>query len=798
MRKNGEKPVEYVHPALEPILKKTQGILVFQEQAIQISRDIAGFTLAESETLRKCVTDDTMFLSKTRGWITIKEILEAEYKNDSFLSIHPNMKEFVWVQIYDIWLSDKKEVHEIVLNNGMSIACTHNHKIYSITKGGFIKSKDSLYNSILNIQNIIEGGDQTHIYNTALTDTEKTQDLYTLVGAIVYSGYYFGKGAKDKSFFSHCSEHILSEYSDLYLRVFGKKPTFYNKNQLRIGYAERQRLAPLLQDCAKSATKKYLPRFILGADIATINRALGFILSCGLQRHAIKNSVYIIFKSKKLAKQMQLLLSIQNIYTKIVCKKAKESQQYRMIFDDVASIYKISKDPILSQYMSEEMISNIGDLLSNTKKQRDIDHGAVKEIRPKFGKQNVYDFTVDNLDRSRPREQIHWIIANGMVIHNSIGKKLPKLMAEIETTFIDKCKSHGVVDDDSARAIWDNIKRSQRYSFNLSHSVAYAHIGYYTAYYKANYPLEFFKTYLKYAKERLDPKKEKKELIDDCKRFSIKVLPPSIITMESDFHIHNGCIRFGLRDIRGVGDSVISKLREAISNTGKNITQLSWLEFLCLVATNVNKTGIENMIKCGSLPFNMTRTLMCYEYSKWQELSNGEQTSIITNCDKYQGLLDALHNTKSKNKNRQVIVNDIIKSLESPPYSMEDTIVSMANDEEKLLGIAVSVSELNSKDISIANSTCADYNNGIGTQQIAIACQISRVSEYEIRAGKNTGQKMLFINFFDETGMVDGATMFGDKIAQYGDLLVENNSVIVVGNRTNFNNKLTIMEVIQI
>jgi DNA polymerase-3 subunit alpha len=54
-RKNGEKEIKYVHPKLEPILKNTYGITVYQEQLMQIAKDLAGFTLSEADVLRKAV-----------------------------------------------------------------------------------------------------------------------------------------------------------------------------------------------------------------------------------------------------------------------------------------------------------------------------------------------------------------------------------------------------------------------------------------------------------------------------------------------------------------------------------------------------------------------------------------------------------------------------------------------------------------------------------------------------------------------------------------------------------------------
>jgi DNA polymerase-3 subunit alpha len=54
-RKHGEERIEYLHPRLEPILKTTYGIGVYQEQMMQIARDLAGYTLPEADTLRKAI-----------------------------------------------------------------------------------------------------------------------------------------------------------------------------------------------------------------------------------------------------------------------------------------------------------------------------------------------------------------------------------------------------------------------------------------------------------------------------------------------------------------------------------------------------------------------------------------------------------------------------------------------------------------------------------------------------------------------------------------------------------------------
>lgn len=54
-RKNKRAPIEYQHPDLEPVLKETQGVLIYQEQIMAISRVLGGFTPAEADDLRKAM-----------------------------------------------------------------------------------------------------------------------------------------------------------------------------------------------------------------------------------------------------------------------------------------------------------------------------------------------------------------------------------------------------------------------------------------------------------------------------------------------------------------------------------------------------------------------------------------------------------------------------------------------------------------------------------------------------------------------------------------------------------------------
>lgn len=55
-RKHGQEEITYPHPDLEPILKDTYGVLVYQEQIMQIAHAIAGFSLGRADILRRAVS----------------------------------------------------------------------------------------------------------------------------------------------------------------------------------------------------------------------------------------------------------------------------------------------------------------------------------------------------------------------------------------------------------------------------------------------------------------------------------------------------------------------------------------------------------------------------------------------------------------------------------------------------------------------------------------------------------------------------------------------------------------------
>jgi DNA polymerase-3 subunit alpha len=54
-RKQGRKDIEYVHPVMEKVLAETYGVIVYQEQVMQLARDIGGFSLGQADVLRRAM-----------------------------------------------------------------------------------------------------------------------------------------------------------------------------------------------------------------------------------------------------------------------------------------------------------------------------------------------------------------------------------------------------------------------------------------------------------------------------------------------------------------------------------------------------------------------------------------------------------------------------------------------------------------------------------------------------------------------------------------------------------------------
>ncbi|MEC5421948.1 DNA polymerase III subunit alpha [Virgibacillus sp. C22-A2] len=79
-RKNSREKITYPHPDLAPILEKTYGVLVYQEQIMQIAHKIAGYTLGQADILRKAVSKKQQMVMEEQKEAFVSGCLQNGYK----------------------------------------------------------------------------------------------------------------------------------------------------------------------------------------------------------------------------------------------------------------------------------------------------------------------------------------------------------------------------------------------------------------------------------------------------------------------------------------------------------------------------------------------------------------------------------------------------------------------------------------------------------------------------------------------------------------------------------------------
>jgi DNA polymerase-3 subunit alpha len=372
------------------------------------------------------------------------------------------------------------------------------------------------------------------------------------------------------------------------------------------------------------------------------------------------------------------------------------------------------------------------------------------------------------------------------MLRKAIGKKKPEEMAKVKNKFLEGTKKLGIVTENEAEQIFGWIEKSQRYSFNKSHSVSYAINAYLSAYTKAHFPKIFFASYLRFAKDKIDPHAEIKELVQNANEMDVTVHTPDIRNLNELFILKNNKIYFGLTDIKGVGKSVFEKIVTLTNNL--DLEKISWTQMLFLVLNNINSTAAKSLIQSGATNFfNMTRNTMLYEYNLITGLTKKESEHIVNRLDQIKSIkqgLELLLTLPRITKNRKKIIEDLIYSSVHPPHSLEDTAEWLADAEDSLLGCAITCSKIDMYDISMTNINCKEIKNTHLKDNLILGGEVDFISVTKTKSGKNPGLEMAFVTLTDSYGSVDSVVFFPEKYKEYKNLLFPNNIIIVKGNKS--------------
>ena len=197
------------------------------------------------------------------------------------------------------------------------------------------------------------------------------------------------------------------------------------------------------------------------------------------------------------------------------------------------------------------------------------------------------------------------------ILRRAMGKKKASVMDEQRKTFVKGCAETNQIPADVANKVFDKIASFAGYGFNKSHSACYGYISYWTAYLKANFPVEFICGLLS---NELNNTDKIAIFISECHRMGIEVLPPDLNRSMLKFAPEKTpsgkmAIRYGLAAVKNVGEAA---MQTAITDREKNGLFLSMEDLSNRLDTKVvNKRILENLVKAGALDFtNVNRATL--------------------------------------------------------------------------------------------------------------------------------------------------------------------------------------------
>lgn len=382
-------------------------------------------------------------------------------------------------------------------------------------------------------------------------------------------------------------------------------------------------------------------------------------------------------------------------------------------------------------------------------------------------------------------------------LRKGMGKKKKEIIDGLRNTFVEGAKNVGLLSEEQAVEIFDNIEKSNRYAFNKSHGIGYGKVSYWTAYAKTHFPLHFCCSYLTYAREKISPQDEIDEIINDSKGLGVDILTPDIRYIfggdPGDFAINNKKINFGIRSIKGCGDKNIQKLLEIIKQAEidvcKSIQDFTWTELLFTVLLNCSKTVVNGLISVGGCShFGISRQTMLHEYAIASNINDSEIVLIRNNLRKlhsFEDCLDYLLNSNTLKKLRLEKVKNLVKTLKNPPFNLDDNISWIAEKERFYLGSSISC--LKSETVNISGDTkCKEYNDG-KTGKMSVVGEIKSIREFILKNGKMAGEKICFGTLEDSSGRLD-YVLSVEKYKQFKDIAYKGNIVMLSGKRSNSDN----------
>ncbi len=264
-------------------------------------------------------------------------------------------------------------------------------------------------------------------------------------------------------------------------------------------------------------------------------------------------------------------------------------------------------------------------------------------------------------------------------LRKAMGKKQIEKMNELEVLFYQGGEKNGHPKD-KLHKIWEDWKKFASYAFNKSHATCYSWVAYQTAYLKAHYPAEYMAAVMTSGQSDI---KRTTELMDDCRRHGLEILPPSINESDMDFSVNSkGQIRFGLKAISGMGEAAADAIISEREKNGPYADIFDLLERADL--RSLNRKNIEALVKAGALDGIGTMHRAQYFYRE-----NDNAPTYVEKLMRW-----ALHNKQNADNAQMSIfdMNEEIKKDSRPaiPQCEEWSVVQRCREEFSVIGLYLS------------------------------------------------------------------------------------------------------------
>ncbi|MCD8527868.1 MAG: DNA polymerase III subunit alpha [Candidatus Pacebacteria bacterium] len=328
-----------------------------------------------------------------------------------------------------------------------------------------------------------------------------------------------------------------------------------------------------------------------------------------------------------------------------------------------------------------------------------------------------------------------WLEADKL--RKAMGKKIPELMEEQKEKLLTGFAEHGA-SAELGQQLWELIEPFAAYGFNKAHAASYGQLAYHTAYMKAHYPMEYMSAIMTAESGNIE---KVAEVIAECKRMNIEVLPPDINASFSDFTIvvEDGVVTnkifFGLRNIKNFGEEIGKAIIHERKKGGVFTSIENFLERV--QHKNLNKKSLESLIMCGALDTLGERGQLLANLENMLKFNRD-----ITPANTDQGSLFGGLDTAPKAR---------LTLTDAPPARREDALAW----EKELLGLYVSGHPLEQyvEKFKEINMNIRKVKQDLETGQTTVVLAVVEATR-EIYTKKN--DKMAFITLADMTDALEG------------------------------------------